>query len=201
MSFPSCRPFVSRRGPFSIFHALSRSCVTSPHRSNSSTIKSMPSFCADASSMTTSAAVPLSPLSCLQSEPPCGCFGNDDVACQCRRPRFHCRYVYAGVGAEKLGGGSCPNRGPTDGSSSTLSHSLAMVSSHARLHYHLWIFRLRVLAQNRTYRDTVTCFTCAHLTLLATVAMIRIPYTRSGSIVNTAPTKTPTQQNSIEDTG
>ena len=72
-------------------------------------------------------------------------FCNDEVACQSRRSRFHCRYVYASVGAEKLGGGSCPNRGPTAVSSSTLSHCLAMVSSHAELRYQLWIFRLRIL--------------------------------------------------------
>ena len=53
--------------------------------------------------------------------------------------------VYASVGAEKLGGGSCPNRGPTAVSSSTLSHCLAMVSSRAGLRYQLWIFRLRIL--------------------------------------------------------
>ena len=35
----------------------------------------------------------------------------------------------ASVGAEKLGGGSCPNRGPTAVSSSILYHCLAMVSS------------------------------------------------------------------------
>ena len=32
------------------------------------------------------------------------------------------RQVYAGIGAGKLGGGSCPNRGPTAASSSTLFH-------------------------------------------------------------------------------
>ena len=35
--------------------------------------------------MTTSAAVQLSPLSCLQSHSPCRFFCNDDVACQSRR--------------------------------------------------------------------------------------------------------------------
>ena len=112
---------------------------------SSSTIKSMPSSCTNASSMTTSAAVRLSTSSCLTSHPPCRFFCNDEVACQSRRSRFHCRYVYASVGPEKLGGGSCPNRGPTAVSSSTLSHCLAMVSSHAGLRHQLWIFRLRVL--------------------------------------------------------
>ena len=51
--------------------------------------------------------------------------------------------VYASVGAEKLGGGSCPNRGHTTVSSSILSYCLAMVSTHApELRYQLWIFRL-----------------------------------------------------------
>ena len=135
---------VSKRA-FSIFDALSWSCVTSQHRSSSSTIKSMPSSYTNASSMTTSAAVQLSPLSCLKSHLHCPFFCNDEVACHSRRSRFHCRYVYANVGAEKLGGGSCPNRGPTAVSSSILSHCLAMVSSHAELRYQMWIFRLRVL--------------------------------------------------------
>ena len=113
------------KSAFSIFDALSWSCVTSQHWSSSSTIKSMPSSCTNASSMTTSAAVRLSPLSCLKSHLPCRFFCNDEVACQSRRSRFHCRYVCASVGAEKLGGGSCPNRGPTAVSSSTLSHCLA----------------------------------------------------------------------------
>ena len=52
--------------------------------------------------------------------------------------------MHAGVDAEKLGGGSCPNRGPTAMSSSTLSHCLATVSSHAGLRYQLWIFSLRL---------------------------------------------------------
>ena len=84
---------------FSIFDGCSWSCVTSQHRSNSSTIKSMPSSCTNASSMTTSAAIRLSPLSCLKSHPSRRFFCNDDVACQSRRSRFRCRYVYASVGA------------------------------------------------------------------------------------------------------
>ena len=47
------------------------------------------------------------------------------------------------VGADKLGGGSCPNRVPT-AVSSTLSHYLAPVSSHAGVRNQLRIFRLRV---------------------------------------------------------
>ena len=69
--------------------------------SSSSTIMSMPFSCTNASSRTTSAAVRLSPLSCLKSHPPCRLFCNDEVACQSRRSRFHCRYVYAGVGDVK----------------------------------------------------------------------------------------------------
>ena len=139
-------PYVSRRGPFRSSTLLSWSFVTSQHRSISSTIKSMPSSCTNASSMTTSAAVRLSPLSCLKSHPSCRFFCNDEVAfATVKRSRFHCRFVCASVGAEKLGGGSCPNRGHTAVSSSTLSHCLVMVSSHAGLRYQLWIFRLKVL--------------------------------------------------------
>ena len=76
----------------------------------------------------TFAAVRLSPLSCLQSHTPRQLFCKDEVACQIRRSRFHWRWVYARVGAEKLGGRSCPNRGPT---ASTVSHCPAIVSSHA----------------------------------------------------------------------
>ena len=61
--------------------------------------------------------------------------------------------MHASVGAEKLGGGSCPNRGPTAVSSSTLSLCLAMVSSHAGLR----CLPSQSLAQNRQYGDTVTC--------------------------------------------
>ena len=123
----------------SIFNALSWSCVTSQHRSSSSTIESMPSSCTNAWSMTTTAAVQLSPLSCLESHFSCRFFCNDEVACQNSRSRSHCWYVYASVGAEKLGGGSCPNRGRTAASSSTLSCH-PMVSTHAGLRYQLWIF-------------------------------------------------------------
>ena len=44
---------------------------------------------------------------CHKSHPTRSFFCNDEVACQSRRSRFHWPYVYAGVGAEKLGGGSC----------------------------------------------------------------------------------------------
>ena len=52
------------------------------HRSSCSTIKSMPSSCANASSMTTSAVIQLSPVSCLKKHPPCRFFCNDEVACR-----------------------------------------------------------------------------------------------------------------------
>ena len=119
--------------------------MTFQHRSSSSTIKSMPSSCTSASSLRTSAAVRLSPVSRLKSHPPRLFFCNDEVACQSRTSHFHCRCVYAGVGAEKLGCRSCPNRGPTAVSSSTLSHCPARVSSHAGLRHQLWISRPRIL--------------------------------------------------------
>ena len=165
--------------------------MTSQHRSSSSTIYSMPSSCTNASSMTTSAAVRLSPVSCLKSRLLCWFFCNDEVACQNRRSRFHCRYVYAIVGAEKLGGGSCPNRGPTAVSSSTLSHCLALVSFHARHRYQLWIFPSQNLVQNRQYRDTVTCLPAHTEQRCVKVAEVRIICTRSGSIVILLP---PTHQ-------
>ena len=129
---------------FSIFDALSWSYVTSQHRSSSSTIKSMPSSCTNASSMTTSAAVRLSPLSCLKSRHLCRFFCNDEVAKveDCVSIVRVCTPVLA---LRSLKVESCPNRGPTAVSSSTLSHCLAMVSSHAGLRYQLGIFRLRVL--------------------------------------------------------
>ena len=82
---------------------------------------------------------------CHKSHPTRPFFCNDEVACQSRRSRFHWRWVFAGVGAEKLGGGSCPNRGPTAVSSSTPSHCPAMVSSNAGLRYQLWISRVRIV--------------------------------------------------------
>ena len=152
----------------------------------------MPSSCTNASSMTTSAAVRLSPLSCLKSRLLCWFFCNDEVACQNRRSRFHCRYVHASVGAGKLGGGSCPNRGPTAVSSSTLSHCLALVSFHARHRYQLWILPSQNLVHNRQYRDTVTCFPAHTEQRFVKVAEVRIICTRSLLYRDTAPTNTPT---------
>ena len=133
--------------PFSILDALSWSFVTSQHRSNSANIRSIQSSCTTASSMTTSAAVRLSPLSSRTSHPPCRCFCKEVVACHRRRSRFHCRWVYVGVREEKLGDGSRPNRGSTGVSSSTVSHRPATVSSHVVLCYELWISRLGTLSE------------------------------------------------------
>ena len=117
----------------------------------------MPSSCTNASSMTTSAAVRFSPLSCLKSHPPCWFFCNDEVACQSRRSRFHCRYVYASVGAENLEVDPVQAVVP-----SLRPHLLFPIAwpwfrPTRQLRYQLWSFRLRVSHQNRQHRDTVTC--------------------------------------------
>ena len=143
----------------------------------------MPSSCTNASSMTTSAAVWLPPLSCLKNHLSCRFFYNDEVACQARRSRSHCRYVYAGVGVEKLGGGSCPNRGPSAVFSSTFSHCLAMVSSHATAPLPTVDLPSPSLAQNRQYRETVTCSPMQPEQEIVTVVKVRIICTRSGRIV------------------
>ena len=150
----------------------------------------MPSSCTNASSMTTSAAVRLSPLSCLKSHPPCRFFCNDEVVCQSRRSRFHCRYVYASVGAEKLGGGSCPNRGPTG-----ILINYFLLSCHGfvprRAPQSTVDLPSQKLVQNRQYRDTVTCLPAHTEQISAKVGDIRIICTRSGSIVILLP---PTHQ-------
>ena len=182
--------WVSKRA-FSNFNALSWSCVTSQHRSSSSTIKSMPSSRINASSMTTSAAVQLPSFTCLKSHPSCRFLRNDDVASYSRRSPFHRRHVYAGVGAEKLGGGSCPKRGPTAVSSSTLSQCLAMVSSHAGLHYQLWISRLNTLSNNNNLVTRWATHQHTNKPIIATIAKVQIICTRIDSIVILLP---PTHQ-------
>ena len=145
---------------FSIFDPLSWSCVTSQHRvqffhDQINTVILHQRVVHDDLSCSPALAFELSQK---KKSTHVGSSSTMTSPAKRQRSRFHWWQVYAGVGAEKLGGGSCPSRGPTTVSSSTLSHCLAMVSSHARAPLPTVDLPSQNLAQTRQCRDTVTWF-------------------------------------------